>query len=112
MTDDTIELIAEAIFPAMVLAATTFATDCPPDWVKGGNSFVQDEARRAAMRALSAMPQQEVTVKPWLVVHKEPTREQIIKFLEQATRNSSFEGPWDDVIKDTPAALRAISEGE
>jgi len=58
MTDEqTVEKVAQEIFAAMRFAAEVGAPQglSPPNWVPGGNSEMQDVARKHA-RAIAAMP--------------------------------------------------------
>jgi hypothetical protein len=80
------ELIARYVFEAMRWAAKE-AGDAPtPDWIEGGNSHAQDEARRAATRiaALQSRPA--------------PTEERAREVLAEELRTQGFDAIAADVL--------------
>lgn len=113
MTDDTVERIAKAI------AASHFspAVILEDGWFESLSNVVRNTAINQARAALSAMPQQEVTVKDAAkVLLSDATIAEKVE-MNHAGVVAMFPGGWDisqkiAFDKGRIAALRAISEGE
>jgi hypothetical protein len=97
------EAIARIVHGAMRWAADNSCTDKHPEW-QGGNSFAEDEARKAATAILA-------TLSPAEPSEAKPAIERLVAWAKQHSNVTPLDGTDRDspTFGDLRAAIRALS---